>query len=125
MFDTYIHRHQHGPERVTVEEKRAPTDASVALLKDMEAAAKAKVVESIRLTDCPVEAVVHRHNDPMDCRSFVSIHYSINGRKRKCMVEMDWDAKLMDQLDKVWKALGEDIAALLMEHHAKTIVRGM
>jgi hypothetical protein len=66
MFDR--HTHILGPRSVDVTarviEQRAPTDESVRLLKEMEAAAREKVLSAVRLTgNDGFSAVVHKHED--------------------------------------------------------------
>lgn len=76
-----------GPERVEyvtrkveVHEHRAPTDKSVALLKEMEAAAQRKVVEAIHIGDTTFECVVHIEKDMMaDCTRLRAV-FKLNGR---------------------------------------------
>ena len=121
MFDrTYVQR---GPSHVSVsvEEKRAPTDESVRLLREMEAKAMQNVVESLRLTSADVEAVAHRYDSHMDVRSFIKIHYKVNGTPRQCTVETEHLASIHQQIDKVWKALADDLAAYLMGNVLKSI----
>lgn len=79
MFDNHYHR----PESTTVNvnEKRAPTDESVRLLSEMEAAAVAKVIASIRVADTHFEGVVYSQRDYMNDRLLVSVNFSMNGKK--------------------------------------------
>lgn len=104
------------PQHVSVHhtEKRAPTDESVRLLREMEAAAKAQVVESLRLTSASVEAVAHRYENNMDMRTFVVIHYKVNGDKRECRAEIEYGAKLPDVVETIWRRLADDLAAYLL-----------
>lgn len=54
----------HHHHRTEVHEHRAPTDKSVELLRDMEKAARDKILETIRLEDAGVDCVVV-HQRPM------------------------------------------------------------
>ena len=122
MFDTtYVQR---GPSSVSVhvEEKRAPTDESVRLLREMEAKAKDQVVQSLRIESCGVEAVVHRYDDPMDSQTRFAIHYKVNGHQRKCYAKVDWQADIQERMDVVWKALADDLAAYLMAGLTKKVI---
>jgi hypothetical protein len=66
MFDTYVMRQsepQSQTHRHVITEKRAPTDESVRLLKEMEQTARDKFLGSIRLENCPIDCVVHARRD--------------------------------------------------------------
>jgi hypothetical protein len=122
MFDSYeIHR---APASVNVyhTEKRAPTDQSVALLREMESAAKASVVESMCLESANLKAVVHKYESMLDLTTTFQIHYAINGCKRIVTVVLhDSPTKIQDRVDKIWKAVAEDIAAFLLENFTKGV----
>ena len=125
MFNrTYIHHTDaRGPSHISVEEKRAPTDESVRLLREMEDKAREQVVEAMRLTSASVEAVVHRHDDPMDLKTHFKIHYKLNGIPREVKLWTEDRAKIEEKLDAIWKRIAEDIAAVLVENFARTINR--
>lgn len=83
---TIVHVHQ--PERteyvtrtVNVHEHRAPTDQSVALLKEMEKAATDKIVESMRVTNSDFEAVIQWYWDVMNDQTVGVAVFSIGGTK--------------------------------------------
>lgn len=124
MFDTY----QVGPRSIdvnhTVTEKRAPTDESVRLLREMEGKARSEVVEAMRLTSASMEAVAHRYDSAMDLTTHFAIHYKLNGIKRevKLFVE-DYKASIEEQLDAIWKAVAEDIARVLVGGVARQVIR--
>lgn len=123
MFDRYIvHR---GPSDVHVHhtEHRAPTDESVRLLRDMEAAARSSVVEAMRLKCNTIEAIVHRHDGCMDLRTVFFIHYNLNGQHREVKYGCESHCTITEQLDGLWKALAEDIASYLLESHAREVIR--
>lgn len=93
MFDTYITKPQQPayPQNVTVTEKRAPTDESVRLLREMEAKAEAQVVAKLTLggPDNTFHATVlvrQEFGRPMDR---VTVHYTLNGKKRSVDVVLD------------------------------------
>lgn len=121
MFDrTYIHRSE-GPSHVTVEEKRAPTDDSVRLLREMEGKAREQVVEALRITSASVEAVVHRYDDPMDMKTHFKIHYKVNGQQRECTLWTDDRAEISEKLEAIWKKVAEDLAAFFVEGMARNV----
>ncbi|MGZ5583454.1 MAG: hypothetical protein ACXWG8_07770 [Usitatibacter sp.] len=123
MFGPRIHLHGHGPKTVyhheTVHEHRAPTDESVRLLKEMERAARDKIVETIRIEGNGFNCIVHRSENYLDLDDTVAfvVIYDINGvrrrvdhrepTKRSTENRIDWQARLIDNLI---KAVGEDIA---------------
>lgn len=80
MFDTYEYRagdQHHHHHRSEVHEHRAPTDASVKLLKEMEQAALEKILGTIRLEGGPVDCViVHRADWQNDEHQFL-IRYKL------------------------------------------------
>lgn len=68
--------HHHS---TTVHEHRAPTDASVALLKEMESAAEKKIVETIRVGNTAIECVLHRWVDNLNDQVVLRAVFKING----------------------------------------------
>lgn len=85
---TIVHVHQ--PERteyvtrnVNVHEHRAPTDQSVALLKEMEKAASNKIIEAIRVTNSDFEAVIQWQWEAMSDQIVGVAVFSIGGTKLK------------------------------------------
>lgn len=78
----------HQPQRteyvtraVTVHEHRAPTDQSVALLKEMEQAATAKLIDATHIGDTAFECVVHQFLDHASDSTILRAVFSINGKK--------------------------------------------
>ncbi len=78
-----------GPSNVTVTEKRAPTDESVKLLKEMEQAARDKVVETTIVKDTHFECKIHKSVDMLSLMDIYSVIYSLNGRKQTTQVKVD------------------------------------
>lgn len=93
MFDRHIHVTERGHKTVTVNEHRAPTDESVRLLKEMETAARDKVVQSIRLEDSPIDAVVHAQDDFANNRRNYCVFVQIKGRRIEVRKSFDMSAK--------------------------------
>lgn len=69
----------------TIHEYRAPTDASVKLLKEMEQAAEAKVIEAIHVGDSAFECVVHLERDHMAGEMMLRAVFKMNGRQQKAI----------------------------------------
>lgn len=82
MFDTYrlgtpdVHVHHN------VTEKRAPTDESVRLLREMEQAAEKKVLETIRVANTVSECVVHVMRDDFSDTTKYRCIYKLSGARR-------------------------------------------
>lgn len=75
-----LERVEYVTRKVEVHEHRAPTDKSVALLKEMEAAAERRIVEAIHIGDTTFECVVHIEKDMMaDCTRLRAV-FKLNGR---------------------------------------------
>ena len=78
MFDTYRLESSPSYSSVYVTEKRAPTDESVRLLKEMEHAAAEKLLESVRVENCGIDAVMHRYEDYLTQQTKFLIIYKLN-----------------------------------------------
>ncbi len=78
-----------GPSNVTITENRAPTDESVKLLKEMEQAARDKVVETTIVKDTHFECKIHKSVDMFSLMDIYSVIYSLNGRKQTTQVRVD------------------------------------
>ena len=83
MFDrTIVHQApDHIRAEITVTEKRAPTDDSVRLLREMEAKAKAEVIKAVAINDNLFNGVIHTMFDALSYRTTVRLVYSMNGKK--------------------------------------------
>lgn len=120
MFDSY----QVGPREVyvsktvTVEEKRAPTDASVRLLREMETAARSEVDKAIRVDDTPIKMVVQSMRDHMSGDDIYRAHYSIGGRDLKTEYRHDsyQRPRIEDAIRGLTEAIAKDVAVELMKH---------
>lgn len=66
-----------------VHEHRAPTDQSVALLKEMEKAAAAKLISAVHVGDTAFECIIHKFRDNLSDRTVVCAVFSLNGKKMK------------------------------------------
>ena len=105
-----------GPRHVhhstTVHEHRAPTDASVRLLKEMEEAATKKVVKSIHVGNTLVECVVHTWLDVMsDCIRMRAI-FKVNGVTETADHEYRPRGEPLAEID-AWRALRAKVADVI------------
>lgn len=84
MFDRYEFRaDSQVPQSIhtTVHEHRAPTDASVKLLSELETAAQKKIEQSIRVGDSVFECVIHTQHDHASDQIKVAAIFSLNGKQ--------------------------------------------
>jgi hypothetical protein len=81
MFDSY----QIGPRsidaHVNVTEKRAPTDESVRLLKEMQREAEKRVLEVVRVDNNDFNCVLHKLDDHLNSMTRLVAIFSLNGKK--------------------------------------------
>lgn len=93
MFFRNVDRYpQHTTVNVT--EKRAPTDESVRLLKEMEEAARNKVLETIVVADTSFECKIHKMVDPINDHDVYTVVFSLGGQKRRTEARIDRYKKL-------------------------------
>ena len=107
------HSHTHNHNTL---EQRAPTDESVKLLREMEAAAKASIVETMSVGGNGFEGVIHimRQHDMYGTTEARCV-FSLNGRKLTSEASVkDWES------NPVAAARGELIKRL-MDETAKKI----
>lgn len=71
-----------GPEVKIVHEHRAPTEDSVRLLREMEAKAREAVERAVRVTDSPIDCVIHVSQDDLNDMTTWRCIYKLNGERR-------------------------------------------
>lgn len=71
----------HTNAKVNVTEKRAPTDQSVALLREMEQAAKDNIVHTLKLEKNGFEAIVHFMISQFDLNYVGKAIFDLNGKR--------------------------------------------
>ena len=83
MFDSYTisPRPQTVYQKTTVHEHRAPTDESVALLKDMEEKARDKVIKSVAVENNSFNCVFHSLKDVQSDRLIGRSIFMLNGER--------------------------------------------
>lgn len=114
MFDVHRYeRHQHN-HTTTIKEQRAPTDESVRLLREMEQKARDSVLQSVRVKDCPVDAVVHVHEDLLNGRTLFKVIYQINGARREVDAAVEIGAEWQETAGHLIDALAKDIALTIL-----------
>lgn len=115
MFDAH-HLHVRNvtesvTKRVEVTEKRAPTDESVRLLREMEAEAQKRIVATTRVADMGIECVVHQMEDCLNYQTNFLIVYSLNGNKHR--VNFDYEHRSesrFERMDNVVNGLADALA---------------
>lgn len=116
MFDSHYHTTKRVTEysNISVTEKRAPTDESVRLLKEMEQAARDKVLESIKLENNLVSAIVHKMYEPLSYRQLYAVLVKINGKDHR--IDLEFDELDVDTYEKLAHAIYEGIAKQMTAH---------
>jgi len=115
MFDrtqVYLHRGNQGPSHISVTktEKRAPTDESVRLLREMEDAAKGQVLAAVRVENTPVDGVLHVMRDQMSDLMRFSCVFKVNGKRLEARHEANLSASREDIAIGVRDAIAKVIA---------------
>lgn len=83
MFDNYHHHASTSDTYVNVTEKRAPTDESVRLLRDMEDRAEKKVLAAVRVENTAVDMVLHKKEDLNTGDTLYACIFKINGKQMR------------------------------------------
>lgn len=96
---------------VHVHEHRAPTDASVKLLREMEQAAEAKVIEAVRVGNISFECVVHREVDNLNDQVVFRAVFKLNGKQETA--EHRRERRNASDLAAAWRALRDEIARVI------------
>lgn len=133
MFDTYHRTINRGPDHVSVSvtEKRAPTDQSVALLKEMEKAAEEKWKGGIRLEGCPFDAIVHHHRDYMTADYKFIVIYKLGSQRREVRFDVRdsfssiESERANDICKAAIKAVSEDLAIGILEKPLSAAIKDM
>lgn len=99
-----------GPSRVDVFERRAPTDESVRLLREMEASAREEVVESYRMEGNGFSAILQRSADFASDTTFWRCVFDLNGRR------------MTEEIDASGPVYQSQVVERLMDKVAKRIV---
>jgi hypothetical protein len=116
VFPTKPYGNSYTP--VTVTEKRAPTDDSVRLLKEMEEKALEKIVNSISIRDCQVDCQILVEKSYINQSNHYMIVYSMNGKKGKVQLmiheyELE-DGRETIVAERLRDLLAKDIATIMI-----------
>lgn len=108
-------RTEYVTQNVNITEKRAPTDESVKLLREMEDKAREQVEQSINVGGNGFECVVNIHKEALSMDTVAVALFKLNGRSLRAEARVEgWDrddiAKLAPRLrDEVAKELANAI----------------
>lgn len=82
MFDSYLIHPTPSDVylRAEINERRAPTDESVKLLREMEEKARKEVIAAMRVEDSTVECVLHFQHDIVSDMNHIRAIMKINGQ---------------------------------------------
>lgn len=90
MFGRRVSNHYHTHDtNVSITEKRAPTDESVRLLKEMEEAARNKITESTTVHNTEFTCKIHKYFDPANDADMYKIIYTLNGKQGHVNVSVE------------------------------------
>lgn len=96
---------------VDVTEKRAPTDESVKLLREMEQRAQEQVLKAISVNNTEVEGVLHMMRNPLSCTYLFRFLYQINGKRMTTDYEVnEFELPKYKWIDCLINAVAVDIA---------------
>lgn len=116
MFDrTTI---QSGPsyQYSTITEKRAPTDESVRLLREMESQAKAQVLKSMVLPSNEFKGVAHTMRECLTGDDVVAVMFKLNGTEHRVDVRLNdfADGTLEKRAQKIIAAVANKLACTIL-----------
>lgn len=116
MFDKHVTILDSGPshQSVTVTERRAPTDESVRLLREMERAAQEKVSQAIRLENSPIDCVVHVQDNLISNDRDYCVFVKINGKRIEARKSFHMDASQDEVAIGLLEAVSSAIASNLL-----------
>ena len=124
MFDTINVRPaitQEVTRHVSVTEKRAPTDESVRLLREMEAAAQANILATVRLEGCEVDCVVHHKRHILTGDHEFLVLYRL-GTSKRIEVRHTFRSRGLEQAHDSRQRLVDELVAAVADSIARQIL---
>ena len=107
-----------------VHEHRAPTDASVALLREMEQAAQTKVIEAVRVGNTSFECVVHREIDNLNDQIVFCAVFKLNGQQETAEYRSERRHDAADMAAS-WRGLRDEIARVIATRMIEGALKGI
>lgn len=130
MFDRYdLSRPQRGTThqdvRVNITEKRASTDESVKLLRELEAAAEARVTDRVRVADNGINCEVQVWDEAYKPSRTFKVVLDLNGRRIIEEVSFDGYERLSpDEVAvKIRDALAQRIASEVLQEALRPVAK--
>jgi hypothetical protein len=114
MFDIYSINESPRHTSVIVTEKRAPTDESVRLLREMEEAVQKRMLAAIRVESTEFKCVVQVHENHMTDDRILMAIFSVNGQKMTAQYTMSHT----DDVDTAVTGLRNAVAEKIANHIA-------
>jgi len=116
MFDTvYVNRHFNASTlTATVTENRAPTDESVRLLREMEQAARDKIIKSIELESNTVSGRVFVMKDYLSGMNNFAVVMDINGKRVEIKTSTNEYSSREAQIRQVYTSIAEQLTNVIM-----------
>lgn len=128
MFDTYVHRHttEYVDRNITVNEQRAPTDASVKLLNEMTEKALKNIVSNFSTTNNTLQTTVAVYEDYRNSDRQFLCKFVLNGKQNILQIdipiyEYDTPEKMVQEL---YQQVYNKLAAEIMQPFLKEISKG-
>lgn len=104
---------------VNVIEKRAPTDESVRLLREMEKEALNKIIKNIDLSNNQLYARLLVFEDPLNLNSKGKVLFSLNGKKHELNVEFGFLESKEDMIKMCYDELAKYVAREILRSVSK------
>lgn len=89
VYNNYVVDRGTSYTNVTVKEQRAPTDESVRLLKEMEQAARDKIIHSTTVANTEFTCKIHKYHDALNAADMYRIMYTLNGRQESVDISVE------------------------------------
>jgi len=113
VLDNYhfpVHTGFHSSVNKTVTEKRAPTDESVRLLREMERAAADSVIGAIRLENTVMSAVIYHQTRNFGLDECYACIFQLNGKRHQADFVTDDRASRDDVITGIRDAIAKEVA---------------
>lgn len=126
MFNTYNvsprNVHHHSDVDVEITENRAPTDESVRLLREMEQAARAKVLDCIPLGNTSLDIKLLIESEHFGMEHSMTLLMKVNGASHRCKLVVPDDFRWMSKTER-GKAIGDCVTKELAGIFLRELVR--
>lgn len=115
---------EYVPVALQINERRAPTDESIKLLREMERLAREEVLKAVKVEDTNFTCVIQGVDDPVHDTFKLRAVYSLNGFKMSsevsgCAFYIDHD----DPFGKLREAMAKQIAGTILSEALRNTTR--